>query len=241
MARDDFYDSPCGAAYSTYMERPRLSSRISRLVWGGDSRTYYESMAAAIEVLDGGTIVDCPCGAGPALRAIPVGRDVRYVGVDLSPAMLRRARERAIARGLTGAEFVEADAADDPVAIRDRRPLLLILGPALLPRPAGGDDRAGSPPQAGGRLVGSSFVRGQDTLRQRLLIRPHVGDFGPLGTQPEIESWLAAAESRADQLEALRPDAVLRRAQAGLGGTSETRVCDWRAPDQAGQGRREAE
>ncbi len=46
----------------------------------------------------------------------------------------------------------------------------------------------------GGRLVGSSFIRGRDALRQRLLIRPHVGDFGPLGTQPEIESWLTAAD-----------------------------------------------
>ena len=44
-----------------------------------------------------------------------------------------------------------------------------------------------------GRLVGSSFLRGTDTLRQRLFIRPNVGDFGPLGTQSEIESWLANA------------------------------------------------
>jgi hypothetical protein len=30
-------------------------------------------------------------------------------------------------------------------------------------------------------------------LRQRLFIRPNVGDFGPLGTRAEIESWLADA------------------------------------------------
>ena len=45
----------------------------------------------------------------------------------------------------------------------------------------------------GGRVVGSSFVRGRDSLRQRFLIRLHLGDFGPLGTQSEIESWFAGA------------------------------------------------
>lgn len=114
--RDDFYASFFGAGYSAYMERPRLSSVISRLVWGGDTKPYYASMAAAAEVPDGGTIVDCPCGAGPALRAIPTTGAVDYIGVDLSPSMIRRARERATARGLSNTRFVEANATDLPSA-----------------------------------------------------------------------------------------------------------------------------
>ncbi|HZK15760.1 MAG TPA: hypothetical protein VFC52_04150, partial [Solirubrobacterales bacterium] len=70
MAHRDFYASPFGVAYSTYMERPRLSRLISRVAWGGDSKPYYDSMGAVAEVAAGGTIVDCPCGAGPALRAL---------------------------------------------------------------------------------------------------------------------------------------------------------------------------
>lgn len=54
MAPDDFYASPFGVAYSACMERPRLSRLISRTVWGGDSRPYYESMGAVAEVPDGG-------------------------------------------------------------------------------------------------------------------------------------------------------------------------------------------
>lgn len=193
MARDDFYDSPFGAIYSAYMERPQISSRISRLVWGGDTKPYYASMAAAAEVPSGGTIVDCPCGAGPALRAIPVDRDVRYVGVDLSPAMLRRARERAVARGLTNAEFVEADATAIPLPSASAELLLSYWGLHCFPEPRAATIELARVLKLGGRLVGSSFVRGRDSLRQRLLIRPHVGDFGPLGTQPEIESWLEGA------------------------------------------------
>jgi len=45
----------------------------------------------------------------------------------------------------------------------------------------------------GGRLIGSCFVLGRDGLRQRFLVRSHTGDFGPIGTQGEIESWLASA------------------------------------------------
>src|SRR5258707_13876649 len=113
--RDDFYASPLGAAYSAYMERPRCSRPLGRLFWGGDTRPYYESMAAVGEVADGATIVDCPCGAGPALRALEPGRDVRSVAADLSPAMLARARRPAETRRLpAGIECVGAGADERP-------------------------------------------------------------------------------------------------------------------------------
>lgn len=192
MAADDFYASPFGAAYSAYMERPRLSSAISRLVWGGNTKPYYESMTAAAKVADGGTIVDCPCGAGPSLRAIRTTGAIDYVGVDLSPSMIRRARARAAARDLSSSRFVEANAADLPLSSASADLFFSFWGLHCFADPQAAMVEAARVLKPGGRLVGSSFVCGQDTLRQRLLIRPHVGDFGPLGTQPEIESWLTA-------------------------------------------------
>lgn len=168
-----------------------MSSRISRVVWGGDTRPYYASMAAASAVAAGGVIVDCPCGAGPAMRAIPVG--AKYIGVDLSPSMLRRARERATRRGLTTVEFIEADAAAIPLPAGFADLLFSFWGLHCFPDPAAALLEAASILKPGGRLVGSSFLRGKETLRQRFFIRPHVGDFGPLGTRAEIESWLADA------------------------------------------------
>jgi SAM-dependent methyltransferase len=194
--RDDFYASPLGAAYSAYMERPRCSRPLGRLFWGGDTRPYYESMAAVGEAADGATIVDCPCGAGPALRALEPGRDVRYVAADLSPAMLARARRRAEMRRLSDRiEFVEAKAEDLPLDTSSADLFLSYWGLHCFPDPEAAIAEAARVLKPGGRLVGATFVRGP-SLRQRLTLRPHRGDFGPMCTEAELLEWLARAGLR---------------------------------------------
>jgi ubiquinone/menaquinone biosynthesis C-methylase UbiE len=174
------------------MERPRLSRTLGRFFWGGDTRAYYESMAAVGEVAEGATIVDCPCGAGPALRALEPGRDVRYVAADLSPAMLGRARKRAQIRGVDGVEFVAAKAEDLPLETASADLFLSFWGMHCFPDPKAAVAEIGRVLKPGGRLVGTSFVRGP-SLRQRLTLRPHRGDFGPMCTEPELLEWLAGA------------------------------------------------
>jgi ubiquinone/menaquinone biosynthesis C-methylase UbiE len=192
MARDDYYASPFGALFSAYMERPWPSRAIGRLLWGGDMRPYYESMGAIGEVTEGGMIVDCPCGAGPALRELHRGRTVRYIAADLSPSMLRRARKRAAARRLS-VEFVEAEATDLPVPSDSADLFLSYWGLHCFADPRGALIETARVLKPGGRLVGACFVRGRDTLRQRLLVRPGTGDFGPVGTGEEVEAWLEEA------------------------------------------------
>ena len=192
MSREDFYDSPLGAAYSAYMERPQLSRTIGRLIWGGDTGAYYESMAAVAEVSDGATIVDCPCGAGPAFRALDGDREVRYVAADLSPAMLGRARQRAAKRGLGRIEFVESRAEDLPLEAVSADLFLSFWGLHCFPDPKAAIGEIARVLKPGGRLVGASFVRGPG-LRQRLMLRPNRGDFGPMCTEPELLDWLAEA------------------------------------------------
>jgi SAM-dependent methyltransferase len=189
VSREDFYDSPLGAAYSAYMERPRFSRAIGRLIWGGDTSAYYESMAAVGEVPEGGTIVDCPCGAGPAFRAMDPGRAVRYVAADLSPAMLRRARERAATRGLDSIEFVESKAEALPLEDASADLFLSFWGLHCFPDPESAIGEIARVLKPGGRAVGASFVRGP-SLRQRVMLRPNRGDFGPLCTEAEVLGWL---------------------------------------------------
>jgi SAM-dependent methyltransferase len=195
MARD-FYASPFGIAYAAYMERPRIGRRVARTVWAGDTEPYYESMAAVAEVPAGGTIVDCPCGAGPALRALPPDRGIRYIGADLSPSMLRRIRRRAAARGIAGLELHRADATELPLENDTADLFLSYWGLHCFEDPVAAVTEAARVTKHGGRLVGASFVHSRETLRQRILIRPGLGDFGPMGTEEEIRGWLEDAGLR---------------------------------------------
>jgi SAM-dependent methyltransferase len=190
--RRDFYSSPFGAAYSAYMERRWLSRPVARTVWGGDTAPYYESMEAIGEVPAGGTVVDCPCGAGPALRAVPAGWQLRYIAADLSPAMLRRAERRARARGVEDVEFLQADATDLPLDDSSADLFLSLWGLHCFQEPRRAIAEAARVLVPGGRLVGASFVRGRGTLRERLLIRPGHGAFGQVPAPDELEGWLAA-------------------------------------------------
>jgi SAM-dependent methyltransferase len=193
VSRDDFYASPFGVAFSAYQEWPWLSRLIAMTVWGGDVRPCYESMSTIAEAAPGSTIVDCPCGAGVAFRALEPGKKVRYVGVDLSPSMLQRARKRAYARGLREIELMQADATEIPLAGASVDLFVSYWGLHCFPDPAAALHEAGRLLRSGGRLVGSTFVKGDDSLRQRLLVRPWRGDFGAIGTAHEVTEWIEAA------------------------------------------------
>jgi len=192
MSRDDFYASPFGVAYSTYAERPRLNRLIAKTVWGGDTRRYYESMSAIREVADGGTIVDCPCGAGVALRELEPDKDVRYVCVDLSPSMLRRTRRRVDKRGLRQVEVLRADSTEIPLPDGSADLFLSYWGLHCFDDPAAALAEAARLLKPSGRLVGSTFVLGRDSLRQRL-VRPGTGDFGNPPTKKGLRTALEAA------------------------------------------------
>jgi SAM-dependent methyltransferase len=175
------------------MERPCLSRLVAKAVWGADVRPYYESMAAIAEVEPGGTIVDCPCGAGPALRALRPDQDIRYLAVDLSPSMLRRARKRIAQRNLQRVELLPADAARIPVPAKSADLFLSYWGLHCFPDPAAALAEAARIVRPGGRLVGATLVKGGESLRQRLLIRDWRGDFGRVGTAAEVSGWIEDA------------------------------------------------
>jgi SAM-dependent methyltransferase len=187
-----FFDGPFGPVYSYYMEREWLSRWIARSVWGGDIRPFYSSMSVVAEMPRGATIVDAPCGAGVAFRALDPAQEVRYLAVDISPRMLERARRRAAVRNLGQIEFVEADAREIPLRDAGADLFLSYFGLHCFPDPVGALLEVTRCLRPGGGAVGASIVR-TPRLRHRVLIRPYRGSFGPVGDARELARWLETA------------------------------------------------
>jgi SAM-dependent methyltransferase len=187
------FASPFGAVYDFYIRRERLSQAIARILWHSDIRPFYANVAAAIGALpDGRTIVDAPCGSGVAFRALRPRQQVRYLGFDLSPAMLRRARRHADELGLEQIELAEADAESLPVGDASTDLFLSCFGLHCFPDPAAALREAARCLRADGRLVGATIVLGTRPL-DRVRVRPRAGAYGPVGTDVDLRGWLASA------------------------------------------------
>jgi len=77
---------------------------------------YREKAVKALDLNHGDTVVEIGCGTGLnfSLLANEIGREGKIVGVDLTDAMLSRARERVRQNGWSNVEVVQSDAASFP-------------------------------------------------------------------------------------------------------------------------------
>jgi ubiquinone/menaquinone biosynthesis C-methylase UbiE len=185
----DFFGGAFGPVYSFYMEHPPLSRLIARLVWGADIRPFYASMEEIGRVRDGGLIVDAPCGAGVAFRGLRPDQQVRYVAVDLSPAMLERAKRRAAARGLDRIEFLEADAHSIPLEDGSADLFLSYWGLHCFADPRAALAESHRCLRPGGRLVGGTVVKGF-SRRQQAIVRPYHRAFGAVPSAEQVRAWI---------------------------------------------------
>ncbi len=181
-----------GAGYSGYIEREHLSRLVAGVIWASDIHPYYASMRAIGDVPDESTIVDCPCGSGVALRGVRPEQRVRYLGFDLVPAMVARARRRAAARGLRQAAFADADASSLPLSDGEADLFLSYFGLHCFDHPEAALHEAARCLRPSGQLIGSTIVRGERPL-DRLRVRPGLGGFGCVGDEHALREWLQSA------------------------------------------------
>ncbi|MFD1586835.1 class I SAM-dependent methyltransferase [Halorientalis brevis] len=124
--------------------------------------------ADALELTSGDTVVDMGCGTGanlPHLRE-RVGPDGAVVGLDVTPELLDRARERVDREGWQNVHLVQADATQPPID----GPVDAVLGTfvvGMFPDPASAvaDWCALCP---GGRVALLNFQRSDRLLAQPL-------------------------------------------------------------------------
>lgn len=181
---------PFGAVYDFYIERPALARLVLGAMWGVDPRPFYRSLREVAELPDGATVLDVPCGGGVALRGLRPGQRVRWLGVDVEPAMLDRARRRAARHAAAGVELIEGDMyrLEIPDATADM--CLSYGGLHCVARPADALAEMARCVRPGGRLLGSTFLSA-GSRRQRLLLRGE--DFGSTGSAEDLRDWLSAA------------------------------------------------
>lgn len=187
------FESTGGAMYSAAMARPGFSIPWARTVWRGDLAPFYAQMSLVTSVSEGATVVDCPCGSGVSLSALSGREDIRYIAVDISPSMLRRAERVASKLGLANVEFRQDDAASLPLIADQAELYLSNWGLHCFDRPAEALAEAFRVLKAGGRLRGCCFVAGDDHFMQRRMVKPGVSVFREVGSRDEIQEWIVAA------------------------------------------------
>jgi len=184
---------PFGAFYDFYIERPRLVSVIGRAVWGIDSSVLYASMAPISRASDGATIADVPCGGGVAFRALSPGQDVRYLAMDLSPKMLRRAERRARRRSLKQVELRVADMTELPLADGEVDFFLSYSGLHMVPDPQRAVAEIARCLKPGGQLIGTAFFS-DAPRRARAIFRAGSYRGHPLPpSRGDLRAWLGEA------------------------------------------------
>lgn len=188
-----------GAVYDFGVEREWLARRAGRILWGTDTSLLYREIRALGDLPDGAALLDVPCGGGIALRGTRPG--IRYVAVDLSPAMLGRTRRRAARLGRR-IETVEADITHLPLTDAEFDVCVCFNGLHCLPDPAAAVGELARCLKPGGRLVGDTIVV-RAGLRQDVAISlfQRAGLFGTGGTATDLLTWLEGADLRVDRLE----------------------------------------
>jgi ubiquinone/menaquinone biosynthesis C-methylase UbiE len=159
-------------------------------MWGVDPRPFYRSLAAVGQLPDGATVLDVPCGGGVALRGLRTGQRVHWVGVDIEPAMLARARRRAARHPGADIQLLEGDMYRLPLADSTADLCLGYGGLHCLSRPQDALAEMARCLRPGGRLLGSTFLS-EGNRRQRMLLRNE--DFGSTGSADDLREWLHGA------------------------------------------------
>jgi ubiquinone/menaquinone biosynthesis C-methylase UbiE len=181
-----------GRFYDWTVEHPEVGGVLWRAGLGSDLRRLYAAAAEIGRQTAGSAVLDVPCGGGVALHGLRPGQGVRYVAVDISPAMLDRTMAMARARQVAAqVEPLIADVGDLPFPDGEFDLVASFTGLHCFPDPHLAVQEMARVLHAGGVLTGSAVLN--DTGIRHLPLR-QVGRFagliGPGATSGQVRDWL---------------------------------------------------
>ncbi|WP_336000043.1 class I SAM-dependent methyltransferase [Halorientalis halophila] len=143
----------------------RWAHLYDRLATAPGVRSWRRRAAAALDLEPGDTVVEMGCGTGANFPSLceRVGPEGRVVGVDLTPAVLERARARSADRGWANVHCCLGDATRPPVS----GPVDAVLGTFVLgmfPDPAAAIAEWCELCRPGGRVAVCNFQRSPHPL-----------------------------------------------------------------------------
>lgn len=182
------FNGIAGAVYDFGVEREHVGRVMGWLMFRMDTRLMYESMACVADVKTGSTVLDVPCGGGVTLRYLNPKQKIRYLAADVATDMLDRAKAEAERRGLKQIEIVEAGVEKLPIKDASVDLCLCYNGLHCFPDPEAAIEEMARCLKPGGRIVGSTVLRGQGT-QSDLFIKAmqQLGTFGPGGTKSDYK------------------------------------------------------
>ena len=187
-------DHPWAAVYDFIVERELLAQVAWRVGMGSDVRLLYAAAAEIGRLPDGATVLDVPCGGGVALRGLHPEQRLRYVAVDISPAMLERTAAHVADHELAGVNCLQADVEHLPFEDHAVDLCVCFTGLHCFPDPESAVHEIARVLRPGGVLTGSAFLndtgRRYDGVR-RIGRASHL--LGGSATGTELRSWLAEA------------------------------------------------
>ena len=216
--RSRWFDLLGAGVYDYVVERERLAQVLGRLVWATDASRLYRRMGTVARMPEGSAILDVPCGGGVAFRALTPSQRIRYVAVDLSPGMLRRARREARRRGLEQIEFLEADVQSLPFQDASFDLCLCFNSLHCFSDPAAALREIARCLRPDARFVGDSAYHGAGARFDRLIdLYSRRGIFGRVGTLGDFERWFAEAGMQNLEVETSGAVAHLSAERAAFG------------------------
>ncbi|KBZ61898.1 class I SAM-dependent methyltransferase [Mycobacterium colombiense] len=206
------------ALYNTAATHDGVAAVGAKALWGLALHDLLAEVQRVGEARAGAQVLDIPCGGGFAFRGLRPGQDCRYVAADISPDMLRRARDRATQLGMVGLmEFTEADITDLPFQDNTFDLALTFNGLHCLPDPRAAVVELARVLKPGGILRGSTCVRGRGRRQDRFVtVLQAAGFFGDTPRAGDVQRWLGEAglevvmarhSGSVELFEALRPRA----------------------------------